>query len=95
MLTKINITSITTNTSTNQDGDLFYDFLKNNAVQNQVVISIPGHLNLSSSFLNSSIGKFIDVFGFDKFRSNIKISCNQNIFSQIKKYVDYYNDLVS
>jgi hypothetical protein len=77
------------------DGDLFYDFLKNHAVNNNVIITIPGHLIISSSFLNSSIGKFIDVFGLDKFRKNVRISCNQNIYYQLKKYIDYYSDFVN
>ncbi|ASV30636.1 STAS-like domain-containing protein [Maribacter cobaltidurans] len=95
MTRKTNILSITSNTSTNLDGDLFFDFLKDNAVNDTVIVSIPGHVNLSSSFLNSSFGKYIDVFGMSKFKQNIKVSCNQSIFKQIKKYVDFYSDLVS
>ncbi len=95
MAIKIDLTLITKSTSTNIDGDNFYNYLVSNAINNSVIIQIPGHLTLSSSFLNSSIGKFIDVFGMNKFKSNVKISCNQNIYSQIKKYIDCYCDLAS
>jgi hypothetical protein len=94
MMTKINLLDITPRTSINIEGDIFYNFLKDNAINDTVVIYIPGNLAISSSFLNSSIGKFIDIFGMDKFRSNVKISSNKNIFVQIKKYVDFYNDIV-
>ena len=88
------LTIITPATSTNQDGVLFFDFLKNNALNDQVVINVPGHLTLSSSFLNSSVGKFIDIFGLDKFKENVKISTNKNVFIQFKNYIESYNDLV-
>lgn len=91
----IKLTQITPKTSTNQDGNLFFDFLINNAVNDTVIIEIDGHLTLSSSFLNSSVGKYIDIFGINKFKENVKISCNKNIFNQFKRYIQMYNDLVN
>ncbi|TDT41958.1 hypothetical protein CLV90_3190 [Maribacter spongiicola] len=89
-----NILDITPKTSTNSDGDVLFDFLSNSAVNDNVVLKIPGDVIISSSFLNSSVGKFIDVFGMENFKKNIKISCNRNIFNQLKKYVDFHNDKV-
>lgn len=91
----INLQTITNSTSTNQDGDLLFDYLANNAVKSTVVLKIPSNSTLSSSFLNSSIGKFIDVFGLDIFKSNIQIKSTQNIFNQLKKYIGRYTGALS
>ena len=91
---KINIENITASTSTNLDGDILFSYLSENAVIKSVVLEITGDRILSSSFLNSSFGKFIDIFGLETFRKNIRITTNRNIFNQLKKYVDSYSDLV-
>ncbi|MCR9226638.1 MAG: hypothetical protein NXH90_04345 [Flavobacteriaceae bacterium] len=93
MLTK-DLNSITSNTSTNIDGDSLYLFLKDNAVENKIILRITGNPILSSSFLNSSIGKFIDVFGLDVFRNNVSVSTSKNVYIQFKKYIDYYTNTV-
>lgn len=91
----INIQSIINSTSTNADGDILYDFLINNALKDQVILQLDGHLTLSSSFLNSSFGKYIDIFGLDNFKKNIKIKSNDHIFSQLKRYVQMYTSITS
>lgn len=95
VLKNIDLQVITNNTSTNSDGDLFYDFLSNNAVSNAVIIKIDGNLTLSTSFLNSSFGRFINIFGIDLFKSNIKIKSNSNTYNRLKLYVDTYSELHS
>ncbi|GAA3643734.1 STAS-like domain-containing protein [Flavivirga jejuensis] len=87
----INILNITQKTSSNSDGDILYSYLSDNAVSDQVIIELNGSLNLSSSFLNSSVGKFIDVFGLDTFKQNVKLKTNKNTFSLISKYVQAYS----
>ncbi len=87
----INIFNITQKTSSNNDGDILYSYLSDNAVSDQVLIELNGSLNLSSSFLNSSIGKFIDIFGLDTFKRNVKLKTNKNTYSLISKYVQDYS----
>lgn len=48
----------------------------------------------SSSFLNSSIGAFIDYFGFENFSKGIKFTdCTPEVASFIKGYVKKYCSL--
>jgi hypothetical protein len=92
MATIVDLNDITTSSSTNFDGDRLFAYLSDYAVNDVVTIKIMGDRIISSSFLNSSIGKYIDIFGIDKFKSNIRITTTKSIFNQLKSYVDYYND---
>lgn len=92
-LIHVDLQSITQSTSNNFDGDILYNFLIQNAVNNQVVINIHGNFILSTSFLNSSFGRYIDDYGIDLFKMNIKIKTNVNTFGRLKDYVDVYSQL--
>ncbi|MBC7557223.1 MAG: STAS-like domain-containing protein [Chryseobacterium sp.] len=89
----INLHSITVSTSTNSDGDKLYNYLSKGAIHNKIILNIDGHYILSTSFLNSSFGKFIDIYGLDLFKTNIKIKSNANIYNRLKHYVSLYSDL--
>jgi hypothetical protein len=89
----IDLQSITANTSSNYDGDVLYIFLSKNAINNQVVINIQGNFILSTSFLNSSFGRFINDYGLELFKKNIKIKTNINTFNTLKDYINIYSKL--
>ena len=89
----VDLQCVTRNTSSNFDGDILCDFLFKNAINDQVVINIHGDFILSTSFLNSSFGKFIDNYGIELFKKNIKIKTNLNTFKRLKDYVNVYSQL--
>ncbi|MGM1055435.1 MAG: STAS-like domain-containing protein [Bacteroidota bacterium] len=79
------------NTSTNNDGDQLYNFIVDNISHNKIIIHFSPNITLTSSYLNSSFGKFIDVFGIDKLKTKVKVKTNKSTFSVISKYLDNYN----
>ncbi len=91
--TDVDLQSITADTSSNYDGDVLYNFLIKNAVSGQVVINIHGSFILSTSFLNSSFGRYINDYGIELFKNNIKIKTNANTFSKLKDYISIYSQL--
>lgn len=89
----IDLQLITSGTSSNSDGDLLYFYLINKALDSQIIIEIKDNYILSTSFLNSSFGRFISEYGFDLFKSNVKIKTNIATFNRLKNYVDIYSEL--
>lgn len=89
----IDLQSITASTSSNSDGNVLYAFLIKNAVNSQVVLNIHGNFILSTSFLNSSFGRYINDYGIELFKNNIKIQTNINTFSRLKDYINVYSQL--
>lgn len=79
------------NTSTNRDGDQLYYYLVDNISNDQILLHFLPDVTLTSSFLNSSFGKFIDVFGLDNLKAKIKIKTNKSTFFVISKYLDNYS----
>ncbi len=77
-------------TTTNADAMPLYILLKKKLSADQtVVLSFRNSTPLSSSFLNSSIGRLIDEFGFDYFKSHVKIvHCSKSIVGRLKYYFD-------
>jgi hypothetical protein len=61
-----------------------------------VVLSFNSIEFVSSSFLNSSIGQFIEKHGFDLFSKTVKFAdCKTDIAARIKDYVLKYKSLVN
>lgn len=79
------------NTSTNKDGDQLYHFLVDNISCDKITIHFSPEITLTSSYLNSSFGKFIDVFGVDKLKAKVRIKTNKSTFSVISKYLENYS----
>lgn len=86
----INLGQITVSSSSNNDGDKLYDYLCSYALTSEVVIQIDSNSILSTSFLNSSFGKFINDYGIDLFKRNVKINTNANQFNRLKNYIVNY-----
>lgn len=67
------------------------------AIENETLITL-SFANIdyvSSSFLNSSIGEFIEQYGFDVFAKNVKFTgCNKDLANMIKTYVEKTKTLV-
>jgi hypothetical protein len=86
--------NIVDNTSSNFEGEKFFSFLKNAFLQKEsITIKISNSESLSSSFLNSSIGEFLDEYGFDNFKSIINIASTKSQLIRIKSYIENYQKL--
>lgn len=90
------IKNLVTGTSTNAEAfSLFLDMKNCAAADNSFTLDFTGIDYVSSSFLNSSIGEFIETYGFNTFASKVKFSsCNKDLATMIKGYVAKYKTLV-
>ena len=72
---KIFLKDIVADTYTNASGLTLFVCLKNYIEsKNEIHLSFKDSTPVSSSFLNSSIGELIIVYGFDKLKTYIKIT---------------------
>jgi hypothetical protein len=90
------IKKMVTGTSTNSEAvTLFIEMKKSTELGDCFVLSFAGIDYVSSSFLNSSIGEYIETYGFDAFVKNIKFTdCNKDLATMIKSYVTKFKTLV-
>ena len=91
------IKKMVTGTPTNAEAlSLFLDMKKCAELNNSFTLDFTGVDYVSSSFLNSSIGEFIEVYGFNDFASKVKfIGCNKDLAAMIKGYVVKFKTLVN
>ena len=67
------LNDITNDTFTNEGGFQLFTFLEKYIRDNKlVVLSFRDSHALSTSFLNSSFGELISLYGFEAFKANIK-----------------------
>ena len=85
----INIKDITEGTASNASGFSVYTVMKNSLTSdNKITLSFDGVNSMSSSFLNSSVGAFIDDYGFDAFKKNVSIiNYTPSTLNMIKSYL--------
>lgn len=90
------IKKLVTGTSTNSEAVALYVEMKKSAdLNDSIILSFAGIDYVSSSFLNSSVGEFIETYGFDVFVKNIKFTdCNKDLATMIKSYVTKFKTLV-
>lgn len=89
------LNNIVDNSSTNIEGDKLFSLFKNAFLNKEnITLKISNVESLSSSFLNSSIGEFLDEFGYDNFKSTINISSTKSQLIRIKNYIENYKLLV-
>lgn len=90
------IKNLVTGTSTNTEAVALYVEMKKSAdLGDCFTLSFAGIDYVSSSFLNSSVGEFIETYGFDMFVKNVKFTdCNKDLASMIKSYVTKFKTLV-
>lgn len=90
------IKNLVTGTSTNTEAVALYVEMKKSAdLGDCFTLSFAGIDYVSSSFLNSSVGEFIETYGFDMFVKNVKFTdCNKDLASMIKSYITKFKTLV-
>lgn len=86
--------NIVKDTSSNDQGMLLFTYLKDAYLSNDsIILDVDSDLSMSSSFLNSSIGLFLDNFGLDNFKKTLKFKGTKTQFSRIADYISKYNEL--
>jgi len=87
------LNNIVNDTSSNSEGEKLFNVLESSIKQNQeVVLNIGPEEALSSSFLNSSIGRILELYGLDKFKSLFKFKGSLNQFERLSKYIKHYSE---
>lgn len=83
------IKTLVMGTATNVEATpLFLEMKKCTDSNTPITLSFVGVDYVSSSFLNSSVGEFIELFGYNYFAENVKFTgCNHDLASMIKTYV--------
>ncbi|WMJ72130.1 STAS-like domain-containing protein [Cytophagaceae bacterium ABcell3] len=86
---KINLYDIVKGTSTNADGHLLYLAIEKELRQgSDVRLSLSGCTPMSSSFLNSSFGELLTVFGHNVVRQKVKlVNFKPSDAQRIKEYI--------
>jgi hypothetical protein len=90
------IKNLVTGTSTNSEAiALFIEMKKSADIKDSFILSFAGIDYVSSSFLNSSVGEFIETYGVETFVKSIKFAdCNKDLATMIKSYVTKFKTLV-
>lgn len=85
---------IVDNSSSVEQGIILFNHLKSAYINDcTIILQVDSDLSLSSSFLNSSVGVFLDAYGFSNFRNTLKFKGSKTQFQRFNKYIQEYNDL--
>lgn len=86
--------NIVKNSSSNEQGMVLFDALQNAYLnKDSLILYVDSDLAMSSSFLNSSIGLFLDKYGLVNFKQTVKFKGSKNQFSRLSDYINKYSDL--
>lgn len=86
--------NIVKNSSSNEQGMVLFDALQNAYLnKDSLILYVDSDLSMSSSFLNSSIGLFLDKYGLANFKQTVKFKGSKNQFSRLSDYINKYSDL--
>ena len=79
------------NYNSNEEGMKLFGELKK-AVETDclLILAVDSEAAMSSSFLNSSIGLFLETFGLETFRRLIKFKGSKNQFERLATYIQKY-----
>ena len=95
MITLI-LKDLVNDSSSNDQGMLLFEHLKNAFLKKEtLILDVDSDLSMSSSFLNSSIGFFLDKYGLENFKSTVKFKGSKNQFQRIASYIKKYSSLYS
>lgn len=79
------------NSSSNTEGiKLFHAFKDAFNNTKQVLLSVDNDIPMSSSFLNSSVGMFIEDFGIQNFKNTVKFKGSKSQFERLSNYISRY-----
>lgn len=85
---------IVQNSSSNNQGAVLFDYLNNAFVNGEsLILEVSSDLSMSSSFLNTSIGCFLDKYGIMSFKKTVKFKGSKNQFSRLSHYIKSYSEI--
>lgn len=85
---------IVKNSSSNEQGMILFNLLKTAYLNKEsVLLHVDSDLTMSSSFLNSSFGIFMDEFGLDNFKKTVKFKGSKNQHTRLVDYITKYSSL--
>lgn len=88
--------NIVEDSSSNLSGALLFGALKEAwSKKERVLLHVDSDMTLSSSFLNSSIGQFLDQYGLDTFKEVVQFKGSKNQFQRIASYISSYSKVYS
>jgi len=77
--------------SSNEQGQLLFTSLESALQKEEIVLLyVDSESTLSSSFLNSSIGLFLDKYGLDMFKKTVKFKGSKSQFLRLANYIKKY-----
>ncbi|MBZ9627447.1 DUF4325 domain-containing protein [Psychroflexus sp. CAK1W] len=86
--------NLVSNAGSVDEGAVLFNHLKEAFRNGQyIVLEIDSDMSLSSSFLNSSVGQFLDEYGFLSFKKTIKFKGSKTQFQRLNKYIQDYKSL--
>lgn len=86
--------NIVKNSSSNEQGMILFDSLQEAYLsKNSLILYVDSDLSMSSSFLNTSIGQFLDKYGLNGFKQTVKFKGSKNQFSRLVDYINKYSSL--
>ncbi|WP_194766897.1 STAS-like domain-containing protein [Tamlana sp. I1] len=86
--------NIVRNSSSNEEGEILFNALQRAYLNGeQLLLYVDSNLSMSSSFLNTSIGVFLDKYGFSNFKETVKFKGSKNQFLRLNQYITNYKDI--
>lgn len=81
-------------TSSNSEGLVLFSRLKNAHLNNSpIVLVVDSDLHMSSSFLNTSFGYFLEEYGISNFKKTVSFKGSKMQFDRLSKYINSYLEL--
>ena len=80
------LADVVDNTGSNAEGLKLFNILLDN-INNRTIINTDKNMGFSSSFLNSSIGLYIETYGFEYFKKHIGFLCTKSQSDLIRDYI--------
>jgi len=88
------LSELVDSTGSNEAGFVLFKKLKTARDTNTVItLCIEPTESLSSSFLNSSIGLFLETYGIVSFKETVKFKGNKAQFKKLSHYISMFSQL--
>lgn len=85
---------IVSDTSSVNQGLILFEIFKQTYLSDEkLVLDVDNDLSMSSSFLNASVGAFLDEYGLSSFKNMLKFKGSKTQFLRFSKYLESYNEL--
>ena len=87
----LHLKTLVPNLSSNDAGLQLFLIIDKSFVNNEkVILQIDSDISMSSSFLNSSIGAFLEKYGLEKFKTHFKFKGSRTQYERFVNYINTY-----